>query len=230
MSTVSSCTCPIILIHILSIDVDFPTDCDDAYWVTVDPEQDFKQPPGQPSKVSFFISGLRLTFIESKAFNTIVCSTERSMSCLSNPRVHQYSANKSKASHGRAGPKGDEQAVADLDSALNSFIDTIPKHRKIISFWTLSRGSHLIAAVKWNPQEQNLLFFAQSAYLISQFYRLQINIHRAFIPSPGQPSRFSLPSLTICTNAARSCIHVLSDEFERMSQILGPDVVREVLY
>ena len=49
----------------------------------------------------------------------------------------------------------------------------------------------------------------QSAMLYSGYYMLQINVHRPFIPSPRKPSRLSFPSLAICTNAARSCIHVL---------------------
>jgi hypothetical protein len=55
-----------------SFDVDLPTDCDDEYWETDDPELAFKQPPGKPSKVAFFISLLRQQEILGFALRTIV--------------------------------------------------------------------------------------------------------------------------------------------------------------
>ncbi|TIB71204.1 hypothetical protein E3Q22_04458, partial [Wallemia mellicola] len=42
-----------------------------------------------------------------------------------------------------------------------------------------------------------------------------IYIHRPFISTPKRPSPLGYPSLSICTNAARSCIHVLSHLQER---------------
>ncbi|KAF8879184.1 fungal-specific transcription factor domain-containing protein [Mucidula mucida] len=35
-------------------DVDFPIECDDVYWDHPDPAQNFTQPPGQPSVISYF--------------------------------------------------------------------------------------------------------------------------------------------------------------------------------
>ncbi|KAI0312122.1 fungal-specific transcription factor domain-containing protein [Amylostereum chailletii] len=37
-----------------SIDLEFPIECDDEYWLHPDPEKAFKQPPGKPSKVSYY--------------------------------------------------------------------------------------------------------------------------------------------------------------------------------
>ena len=48
----------------------------------------------------------------------------------------------------------------------------------------------------------------QSASLYIYYYYIQIPIHRPFFPSPVKPSRLPFPSLAICTNAARSCIHI----------------------
>lgn len=67
--------------------------------------------------------------------------------------------------------------------------------------------------MKWDPHQPNNLFLKQSAFLYSSYYSTQINIHRAFIPSPRKPSCVSFPSLAICTNAARSCIHVLDVQY-----------------
>lgn len=48
---------------IASFDVDPPIDCDDEYWENPDPALAFKQPEGKPSKLSFFLSLLKLTEI-----------------------------------------------------------------------------------------------------------------------------------------------------------------------
>lgn len=53
----------IVLTGILSFDVGLPTECDDEFWDHPDPEQAWKQPPGPPSKVSFFISFIKQTSI-----------------------------------------------------------------------------------------------------------------------------------------------------------------------
>src|ERR1700761_2308652 len=68
--------------------------------------------------------------------------------------------------------------------------------------------SHVMT-VRWDPSREDPLFFSQSATLYATYYHLQILIHRPFIPTPRKPSPLSFPSLAICTNAARSCSHVL---------------------
>lgn len=72
--------------------------------------------------------------------------------------------------------------------------------------------------VRWEPDRENELFFDQSVLLYATYYHLQILIHRPFIPSLRDPSPLlSFPSLAICTNAARSCSHVV-DIQKRKSQ------------
>lgn len=69
------------------------------------------------------------------------------------------------------------------------------------------------------PNEQ---YMHQSAMLYSSYYHLQVTVHRSFIPIPSKPAsngNMSLPSLTICTNAARACIHTLEAQFKR--SVLG---------
>ena len=61
-------------------------------------------------------------------------------------------------------------------------------------------------------------FMHQSALLHSTYYHLQITVHRSFIPVPSKPTNngdMSLPSLTICTQAARACVHTLEAQFKR---------------
>jgi hypothetical protein len=57
-----------------SFDVDLPIDCDDEYWENDDPNLAFKQPPGKPSKVAFFISLIKQQEILALALRTIVSS------------------------------------------------------------------------------------------------------------------------------------------------------------
>jgi hypothetical protein len=64
------------------------------------------------------------------------------------------------------------------------------------------------------------VFVNQSALLYSSYYSLQITVHRPFIPMPRKPSPLSFPSLAICTNAARSCIHVLDKQYSRIGSAL----------
>jgi hypothetical protein len=62
--------------------VDLPTDCDDEYWENDDPNLAFKQPPGKPSKVAFFISLIKQQEILALALRTIVGSSRVHVSSL----------------------------------------------------------------------------------------------------------------------------------------------------
>ncbi|KAI0644476.1 fungal-specific transcription factor domain-containing protein [Trametes meyenii] len=160
-------------------DVDLVEECDDEYWDANDPNMPFKQPPGKPSKVSFLNCFNRLMQILAFASRTI------------------YSINKSKALLGFVGDEWEEKIVAELDSALNKWIDTVPDH------------------LRWDPHREDPTFMTQSAALYCTYYQLQIFAHRPFLPTLRKSSRLSLPSLTICTNAARSCVHVSHVQYKR---------------
>ncbi|OBZ66208.1 hypothetical protein A0H81_13860 [Grifola frondosa] len=164
-------------------DLDLPLECDDEYWENPDPSLAFKQPPGKPSKVTYFNCGLRLNQILAFALRTI------------------YSINKSKALLGFVGQQWEQHIVAELDSALNKWVDSVPDH------------------LRWDPNRENILFLNQSAHLYASYYQLQISVHRPFIPSPRKPSPLSFPSLAICTNAARSCTHVLDIQYKRSAPL-----------
>ena len=113
-----------------SFDLDLPVECDDEYWSPTDPKDAFKQPPGKPSKMSFFIAFLKLSQILAFALRTIV-SDFHLVLCrhlLTNDHL-QYSINKSKALLGFVGQQWEQHIVAELDSALNKWVDSVPDHR-----------------------------------------------------------------------------------------------------
>ncbi|KAF5363184.1 hypothetical protein D9758_008334 [Tetrapyrgos nigripes] len=107
---------------------------------------------------------------------------------------------------GFAGPEWEQQLVTELDSAMNQWIDSVPDH---------CEPCFLFHRLKWDPNREDDVFFNQSVNIYVQYYHLQILIHRPFIPSPRKPSPLAFPSLAICTNAARSCSHVIDIQRKR---------------
>jgi hypothetical protein len=111
--------------------------------------------------------------------------------------------------------------IAGLDSSLFSWLDSVPEH------------------LRWDPQRENHIFFEQSCVLYSYYYFAQVSaklnhlelagangiemipkilIHRPFIPTPKTApaiASLALPSLAICTNAARSCAHIVELQVSR---------------
>ncbi|PPQ70674.1 hypothetical protein CVT26_014613 [Gymnopilus dilepis] len=151
-------------------DLDLPIDCDDEYWDNDVPELRFKQPIDKPSLISAFILYIKLHQIMAFSLRTIASLV---------------------------GPKWEQHIVAELDSALNKWVDSVPDH------------------LRWDPNREDVRFFNQSATLYAAYYHIQILVHRPFIPSPSRPSPLSFPSLAICTNAARSCTHVVDIQLKR---------------
>ncbi|KAI9059209.1 hypothetical protein FKP32DRAFT_1580479 [Trametes sanguinea] len=177
-------------------DVEPLIECDDEYWFTGNPETDFKQPPGRPSKLTYMNCLSRLLQILAFASRTI------------------YSINKSKLLLGFVGHEWEERIVAELDSALNRWIDTVPDH------------------LRWDPHREDVDFLNQSAALYAKYYQLQIVIHRPFLPTirKTETSRLSFPSLAICTNAARSCVHISDVQFKRAGRPLALKLNRISLF
>ena len=107
--------------------------------------------------------------------------------------------------------------VAELDSALNQWIDSVPTHRTC-SFPLLRFELHDANAgrvVRWDPRREDPDFLSQSAFLYSTYYELQIVVHRQYIPSPKKTLSLPFPSLAICANAARSLVHIVEVQHER---------------
>lgn len=55
-----------------SFDLEPPIECDDEYWDHPDPAKAWKQPPGKPSMMSYFLAKLRLAVLIPKCLRTIV--------------------------------------------------------------------------------------------------------------------------------------------------------------
>jgi hypothetical protein len=56
-----------------SFDQELPTECDDEYWETSEPNKSFVQPEGKPALISAWIQVIKLGDIISFAQSTIVC-------------------------------------------------------------------------------------------------------------------------------------------------------------
>jgi hypothetical protein len=131
---------------------------------------------------------------------------------------------------GFVGPQWEQHIVSELDSALNKWIDSVPDHcTSSPSPPTYNKAHFTFIPVRWDPNREGDLFFMQSASLNATYYHVQIIVHRPFIPSPRKPAPLSFPSLAICTNAARSCIHVLDAQFTRTGQASLNNTVRAEL-
>ncbi|KAJ7178398.1 fungal-specific transcription factor domain-containing protein [Mycena crocata] len=169
-------------IHVEDYDVELPLEVDDETWDHPDPEQAFKQPPGKPSLLTYFVCHIRLC--------EILGSTLRRL----------YASNKSRMLMGLVGKDWEQRAVAELDSAMNEFLGSLPEH------------------LRWDPNRTGV-FFDQSAVLHTMYYQLQITIHRPYI---HQPTILAFPSLAICTSAARSAIHVVDVWLNRLQRVALP--------
>ncbi|KAJ7843127.1 fungal-specific transcription factor domain-containing protein [Mycena olivaceomarginata] len=165
-------------IHVEDYDLELPLEVDDEYW-HLNPDQVFKQPPGKPSLITYFICQIRLAELLGSALRRM------------------YASNKSRVLLGLVGPEWEQRAVSELDSAMNSFISSIPDH------------------LRWDPNRTGV-FFDQSAVLHTMYYYLQITIHRPYI---HKATVLALPSLTICTSAARSLIHVVDVWLNRTQRV-----------
>ncbi|KAJ8088280.1 Gypsy retrotransposon integrase-like protein 1 [Marasmius tenuissimus] len=164
-------------------DLDFPVECDDEYWESSDPDLAFKQPPEQPSVVSAFVAYLKLDRLVTKALRTMFTIT-RPKVLLGYGDAHW------------------QRLVADLDMALNKWVDKIPGH------------------LRWDPHHENEIFFNQSVMVYAAYYHAQFFIHRTFISTRKRPTALSFPSLAICANAARSTVHLIDTQERRGGRLM----------
>ncbi|KAG8966986.1 hypothetical protein FRC03_010941 [Tulasnella sp. 419] len=91
------------------MDVDFPADLDDDYWVQGSRDS---CDTAQPCKMSFFTPFAKLHQLLAFVLRTI------------------YSIRKSRIHLGFVGPDWEQRIVSEIDSALNGWIDTVPDHLK----------------------------------------------------------------------------------------------------
>ncbi|KAF8143483.1 fungal-specific transcription factor domain-containing protein [Mycena galopus ATCC 62051] len=172
------------------IDADLLIECDDEFWETENPARAFVQPAGKPARATFYNCYLRLSNILAVALKML------------------YSLNKTKRLLSYRDQAWEEHIIAELDSALNGWVDEIPPH------------------LRWDPNRRDDAFFDQSAFLYCSYYQVQMTIHRPFIVL-GAPST-PLPSLGICTNAARSCSHIADMSRLRKNGVPVPALLSSV--
>ncbi|KAJ7687612.1 fungal-specific transcription factor domain-containing protein [Mycena rosella] len=149
-------------------DVELPIECDDEFWESEDPVQAFKQPAGKPSRITSFNCFIRLNNILAISLKIL------------------FSLNKAKSVLAVRDDAWEEHIVAELDSALNGWVDSIPSH------------------LRWDPNQPDDNFFDQSAHLYCTYYQVQLSIHRPFIPM----IRKDAPYPHWQSVAARWCSHV----------------------
>ncbi|KAJ7348419.1 hypothetical protein DFH08DRAFT_865945 [Mycena albidolilacea] len=104
----------------------------------------------------------------------------------------------------------EEHLVPEIDSGLTGWIDSIPPH------------------LRWDPNRRDEAFFDQSVFLFCTYYQVQTTIHRSFIPKIMTGGGRRLPSLAICTNAARSCSHVADMSRLRKNGVPVPVLISSV--
>ncbi|KAG7440028.1 uncharacterized protein BT62DRAFT_911669 [Guyanagaster necrorhizus] len=164
-------------------DVDLPVEVDDAYWEPEDPSMAFQQPQDVPCTITAFNLFIKLS--------QIVAFTTRTI----------YATNPANVIMGRPIGRPD-QIVSQLNAALTEWVDSVPDY------------------LKWSSQLENSIYSNLSATLYTAYYLTQMLIYRPFIPSPaacdGRPSNstssFPFPALAICTNAAKSCAHIVEEQ------------------
>ncbi|KAJ7436693.1 fungal-specific transcription factor domain-containing protein [Mycena latifolia] len=109
-----------------------------------------------------------------------------------------YSTNRISTLVGMGDDQWQEKVAVEFDSQLTAWFDSVPAH------------------LRWDPACPNNIFFDQAAALQCTYYFVRILIHRPFIPAIRRSAvPTNVPSLSICNNAARSCIHVAEIQHQR---------------
>uniref|UniRef100_V5F2R6 Zn(2)-C6 fungal-type domain-containing protein n=2 Tax=Kalmanozyma brasiliensis (strain GHG001) TaxID=1365824 RepID=V5F2R6_KALBG len=189
----ASCLGRPIMLQDEDIDLDLPVEIDDEYLFNTPEDQPLPQQPSDtPALISGFLCSLRLDEIVGRTLKTI------------------YALHKTKVRFGIASKEWDERLVTEIDSALNTWLDTVPAH------------------LRYDPHESDDEWLLQSSYLYSKYYNCQLLVHRPFIAAKkgaNESSILNFPSLAICTNAARSISHLLHNLGDRqLHNKVGNDV------
>ncbi|KAK6977508.1 Zn(2)-C6 fungal-type domain-containing protein [Favolaschia claudopus] len=195
------------------VDAQFPIECDDEYFENADdPSLAFVQPAGKPSLITFFNCYLRLNNVLAFGLKML------------------YSLNKTKRLLAYRDPAWEEHIVAEIDSALNGWLDGIPAHlrQERFSAATNSSADSPPTEEQAKEREREDIFFDQSVLLYCSYYNVQMSIHRPFIPTIRKGEPTSLPSLAICTNAARSCSHVADISRLKKGDVPVPVIINSV--
>ncbi|GAA98844.1 uncharacterized protein L969DRAFT_76596 [Mixia osmundae IAM 14324] len=158
------------------VDLDLPLEVDDETLADLNTARTAEEVPAMPSTKPNLIMGfnchVRLAKILGKALRTIYA-------------IKRDDVRRDKL------PLWEQRTAAELDSALNQWLEQLPAH------------------LKWNAEDPHPQYGVQSAECLMSYYEVQILVHRDFL-TPEQQSMLGFPSLAICTNAARSLSHLLA--------------------
>ncbi|KAJ6515345.1 fungal-specific transcription factor domain-containing protein [Mycena sanguinolenta] len=164
-------------------DVDPLLEVDDEYW-----DNGFSQPPGKPSQLAYSVCVVRLCEILGDVMHQLYGSEKA----------------KSKSFGASEDPGWEKRAVAELDSAMNNFPDSVPPH------------------LRWNhespPQDA---FFDQAAILHITYN----HIHRPYIQ---KATVLAGPSLSICARAARAIIRTACIWLKKRQRLPLPSLINPV--
>ncbi|KAJ7783249.1 fungal-specific transcription factor domain-containing protein [Mycena metata] len=167
-------------------DLDLCLEIDDEYWDLANPP--FRQPPGVPCRITYFNLWLRLS--------QIVTFTIKTIYAVHNPR----------ALLGRIAKIRTEEVIAQLNLALQEWLDSLPEY------------------LQWTTQIKDADFSNQSASLHTTYHLAQMLMYRAFIPPVASasspvpaipPINVSLSALTYCIAAARSSARIVEVQVAR---------------
>ncbi|KAH9474371.1 putative transcriptional regulatory protein [Psilocybe cubensis] len=159
-----------------SIDLDYPIECDDEYWDCEDSSLTFLQPDGKPCAMTYFVQFIQLCQILASAYSTL------------------YGGRGTKAPSGTSKNEWEISMVAELDSSMNKWKDSLPEY------------------LQWDPAREDEILFHQSATLHATFCYIQIHIHRPFLT---RKSTSSFVSLAMCSTAAKTCARIQESAMKR---------------
>ncbi|KAF7347215.1 Zn(2)-C6 fungal-type domain-containing protein [Mycena venus] len=160
-------------------DVDLPIECDDEYW---DEPHRFQQPPEKPSLAAYMTSYLTLMSILNRVQRSIV---------EADFFFQSYGVSRQK--------EREPEIVAELDSALNKWVDSIPRH------------------LRWSSNVEGVCL-DQSVSLYMTYYHGSFSVACHSETPPTADASF--PSLAIAANAARSCGHIMEEHSRRTGDVL----------
>ncbi|OCH92284.1 hypothetical protein OBBRIDRAFT_791396 [Obba rivulosa] len=181
------------------IDLDLPVEVDDEYWENEDPELAFRQPPDKPSKISFFVSWIKLSQIIARALETFY-AVGRNPGSLTYMLLFWR-------------PDWRQEILAQLNEQLLQWVDSVPEHLK----WTPTMENNTFAS-----QGASLMTLYHLVQIIC--YRPFITLPRVLFRSsfqhqhpldvPNQPD-FARSALAICVNAAKAGTDILVVQTQR---------------
>ncbi|KAK1221481.1 Gypsy retrotransposon integrase-like protein 1 [Marasmius sp. AFHP31] len=215
-------------IHRDDFDLPLPLECDDEYWIWEmrgeanhgNADLEFKQPEDKPSKMSYWVTLLKLLDIMGFAHKTLYAVRKTEMWTRSGTTEAEWN----------------ERIVSEIDGLLNVWIDNVPAHLLLPPLLTVKWNPNRLHYPGYDPNEPNP-FFNQSTVIYVTYYWAQIFVHKPFLsvtlnpvsppttttPAEGQAPEWRFPSAAICTNAARSIVSLAEIAYRRECERQGDE-------